>query len=176
MREEIIATRSIFSGRIVNLKLHTVQLPDGNHGQREIIYHQGAVAIVALDASQHVLLVKQYRLAIDQITYEIPAGLLEPDEAPDEAISRELREETGYRPLGVQALGGVYVAPGYTTEYIHLYTTRGYEYAPLSPDADEFVEALRIPFTKALAMIEQGEIVEAKSVVGLLRVARHLGI
>lgn len=176
MKEEILSTETIFDGRIVHLKVHTVRLPDGNKSKREIIYHQGAVAIVAVDNQQQVLLVKQFRLGIGDVTYEIPAGLLEPDEDPLNAISRELREETGYRPLNIEAMGGVYVAPGYTTEYIHLFYADSYEYAPLEQDEDEFVEAIRIPLYNALTMIDEGLIVEGKSVVGLLKIARRLGV
>ena len=176
MKEEILSTEDIFNGRVVHLKVHRVKLPDGNESIREIIYHQGAAAIVAIDDEQQLLLVKQFRLGAGQVTYEIPAGLLEPGEDPQQAISRELREETGYRPLNVEAIGGIYVAPGYTTEYIHLYYASAYEYAPLEQDEDEFVEAIRIPFAQALAMIDSGEIIEAKSIVALLKVARRSGL
>lgn len=176
MKEEILSTETIFDGRIVHLRVHTVRLPDGNQSKRELIHHQGAVAIVALDTKQNVLLVKQYRMGTGSDTYEIPAGILEPDENPSEAIVRELREETGYRPLQLESLGGIYVAPGYTTEYIQLFYTSDIEEAPLEQDADEFVETLRIPLKEAIAMIERGEINEAKSVVALLKVARKLGL
>ena len=176
MREDILSTETIFDGRIVHLKVHTVQLPDGGTSRREIIHHQGAVAIVAVDEQQHVLLVKQFRLGANRETIEIPAGILEPNEDPLEAVARELREETGYRPVRLESLGGMYVAPGYTTEYIHLYYASGYEKAPLTQDADEFVEPLRIPLTEAVAMVENGEINEGKSMVTLLKIARKLGI
>lgn len=176
MKEEILSTETIFDGRVVHLKVHRVRLPDGNESKREIIYHQGAVAIVAIDAEQEVLLVKQFRLGANAVTYEIPAGLLETNEDPLDAISRELREETGYRPLNIESMGGVFVAPGYTTEYIHLYYAKGYEYAPLEQDADEFVEAIRLPFVDALNMIDEGIIIEAKTIIALLKVARCLGL
>lgn len=176
MKEEILSTQDIFDGRLIHLKVHTVKLPDGKESIREIIYHQGAVAIVAVDDEQQVLLVKQFRLGAGQVTYEIPAGLLEPGEDPQSAIVRELREETGYRPLNIESMGGIYLAPGYSTEYIHLYYASGYKYAPLEQDEDEFVEAIRIPFTQALSMIDKGEIIEAKSIVALLKVARHSGV
>lgn len=176
MEEKITHTQDIFKGRVVNLKVHDVDLPDGLQSKREIIYHQGAVAIVALDEQQNVLLVKQFRLAAGQVTLEIPAGLLEANEDPIEAVGRELQEETGYRPLNVQSMGGVYVAPGYTTEYIHLYYTTAYEYAPLAQDDDEFVEAVKMPLKQALEHIETGDIIEAKTIVGLLRVARFLQV
>jgi ADP-ribose pyrophosphatase len=176
MREEILSTETIFDGRIVHLRVHTVRLPDGQESKRELIQHQGAVAIVAIDHEQQVLLVKQFRLGANNAIVEIPAGILEHGEDPQEAVVRELREETGYRPLNVESLGGMYVAPGYTTEYIHLYFASDYEPAPLAQDADEFVEPLCIPLTDAVAMVERGEIVDSKSIVALLKVARKLGL
>jgi ADP-ribose pyrophosphatase len=176
MKEEILSTETIFDGRIVHLRVHTVRLPDGRQSKRELIHHQGAVAIVALDETQHVLLVKQYRTGTGSDTYEIPAGILEKDEDPLEAVARELREETGYRPLNLEALGGIYVSPGYSTEYIHFFYTNKIEKAPLEQDTDEFVESLRIPLIDAIVMIERGEINEAKSVVALLKVARKFGL
>jgi ADP-ribose pyrophosphatase len=176
MREDIIATETIFDGRIVHLRVHDVRLPDGTRSKRELIHHQGAVGVVALDAEGYVLLVRQYRIGAEQVMIEIPAGLLEPDEDPLQTAVRELREETGYRPLVLEALGGIYVAPGYTSEYIHLFFAQGYEHDPLTQDEDEFVETLRVPLRQALEMVERGEIFEAKSVIALLKVARRLGL
>jgi len=175
MHEEILSTRSIYRGRVVNLDVHAVRLPDGSESQREVVRHVGAVGVVAVDADAHVLLVRQYRSGAGQIMIEIPAGLLEPGEDPAQSAIRELREETGYRPTSLEPLGGVHAAPGYTSEYIHLFYAPGYEFAPLEQDADEFVEALRVPLQEALTMVETGAITEAKSVVALLRVARRLG-
>lgn len=179
MQEDILSTQHIFRGRVVTLDVHTVQLPDGSQSSREIITHPGAVAVVAVDVVEdeyYVLLVKQYRTGAGKVTVEIPAGLLEVGEDPEQAAIRELREETGFRPTTLHRLGGVYVAPGYSTEFIHLYYTTQVEPAPLNQDDDEFVEALRVPLQDALQMIEDGEIVEAKSVVALLRIARLLGV
>ncbi|MEO1289333.1 MAG: NUDIX hydrolase, partial [Chloroflexota bacterium] len=115
MKEKIQSTQAIFDGRIVHLKVHDVLLPNGQSSKREIIYHQGAAGIVALDDDNNILLVRQYRLAAGQISLEIPAGLLEPDENPQATASRELQEETGYRPLEITPLGGLYVAPAGAT-------------------------------------------------------------
>lgn len=176
MEEKIQSTQTIFDGRIVHLKVHDVTLPDGNASKREVIYHQGAAGIVALDDDQNVLLVRQYRIAIRRQSLEIPAGLLEPDEDARATAIREIQEETGYRPLTVKPLGGLYVAPGYTTEYIHLYYAQGYIHDPLPQDDDEFVEVVTMPVVDALQKVETGEIFEAKTIVALLRVARILGI
>lgn len=176
MEEIILSTKQIYSGRVVTLNLHTVTLPDGNQALREIIQHSGAVAVVALDTEQNVLLVRQFRLGANKIMLEIPAGTLEPQEAPESCANRELREETGYRPLTLEPIGGLYAAPGYTSEYVHLFYTDALEPAPLKQDSDEFLEVTRMPFVEALMKIEQGEINDSKTVIGLLRVARRLGI
>ncbi len=176
MEEKILSTTPIYSGRVVTLNIHTVHLPDGNQAQREIIQHSGAVAIVALDSDQNVLLVRQFRLGASKILLEIPAGALEPNEAPETCAVRELREETGYRPLNLIYMGGLYAAPGYTTEYVHLFFTNTIEPAPLAQDADEFLEVTRLPLLEALKLIDEGDINDSKTVIGLLRVARRLGI
>jgi ADP-ribose pyrophosphatase len=169
-------SQQIFSGKVVKLAVHEIRLPDGSTAVRELIEHQGAVAVVALDHQQNVLLVSQFRIGANRDLYELPAGLLEKDEQPEAAATRELREEIGYEPAGLESLGGFYAAAGYTTEYIHLYFTHDLIYAPLAHDQDEFIEVIRIPFTEALRMVEQGEIVDSKTIIGLLKVARRLGL
>jgi ADP-ribose pyrophosphatase len=176
MKEEILSTETIFDGRIVHLRLHKVRLPDGRESIRELIEHQGAVAIVAVDEEQHVLLVKQFRTGTQSVLYEIPAGLLETGEEPLDAAIREMREETGYRPLNVESMGGIYLSPAYSTEYIHLFLATGYESAPLAQDHDEFIEAVRVPFGEALAMIDRAEILAATSVTALLKAARYFAL
>ncbi len=176
MREEITNTEQIYNGRIVDLAVHDVTLPDGTQAKRELITHPGAVAIVALDAAQNVLLVRQFRLGAGAVLVELPAGTLEADEDPDVCAVRELREETGYRPGQLERIGGWYVAPGYTTEYIHLYVASDLTHDPIDGDEDEFLELVRVPFEEALAMVESGEMGNSTGVAGLLRAARHLGL
>ena len=174
MQETITATRKIYKGRVIKLNVHEVRLPDGNLSKREIVQHPGAVAIVALDPEQNVLLVRQFRLAANKILYEIPAGTLEPGENPDVCAERELQEEAGHKPGKLESLGGFFVAPGYTTEFIHLYLATELIEAELDGDEDEFIEVERVPLSEALAMIERGDIVDGKTINGLLRVARRL--
>lgn len=176
MEERILSTTSIYQGRVVKLDVHQIELPNGTRSQREILSHPGAVAIVALDDAQQVLLVRQFRMAAGKVMLEIPAGTLEPNEPIDLCAERELREETGYRPLQLERLGGFFVAPGYTSEYIHLYWARGYTPDPLNMDEDEQIEVISMPLSQALGLIETGEIHDGKSVIGLLRVARLLGL
>lgn len=176
MEEKITETTPIYDGKLVNLVRHTVELPDGSTSQREIVQHPGAAAIVAVDESGETLLVRQYRLAAGRVTLEIPAGTLEPDEDPRDCALRELQEETGYKADTLTEMGGLYTAPGYTSEYIHLYMATDLSPSRLAGDVDELIEVVRVPLADALTMIETGEIVDAKSITGLLRVARRRGV
>ena len=176
MHETILHTEEIYNGRVVHLSVLDVQLPDGKTSKRELIKHSGAVAIVALDTQQNILLVRQYRIAAGRVLSEIPAGTLEPNEDPEVCAIRELQEETGHRPGKLEPIGGIFVAPGYTTEFIHLFIATDLHESKLSHDDDEFIEVDRVPLTEALAMIERGEIIDAKTVTGLYRVARRLGV
>ncbi|PJF28336.1 MAG: ADP-ribose pyrophosphatase, partial [Phototrophicales bacterium] len=169
MNETILRTESIYEGRVVRLVLLDVQLPNGSLARRELVRHPGAVAIVALDSAQHLLLVRQFRIAADQILLEIPAGTLEPGESPLDCAKRELQEETGFHPGRIESIGGIYVAPGYTTEFIHLFYATDLTASRLDGDADEFIEVERVPLTEALAMIERGDIIDGKSIAGILR-------
>lgn len=176
MQEEILHTQQIYAGKVVKLSVHDVRLPDGKISKRELIRHAGASAIIALDESRNVLLVRQFRLAAGKELLEIPAGTLEVDEAPEHCAIRELQEEAGYKPGEIEYIGGFHVAPGYTTEYIHLFLATKLSEAHLAADADEFIEVFRVPLTQALTMIESGEIIDSKTIIGLLRVARRLGV
>ena len=129
-----------------------------------------------LDADGNVLLVRQYRLAADQVMLEIPAGTLEPGEDPAVCAARELQEETGYRPGKLEALSGIFAAPGYTTEFIHLFFATDLIESRLPGDADEFIEVERVPLSQAIAWVMDGTLIDGKSVSGLLKVARKLGV
>lgn len=175
MEEKIISTQHIYSGRVVKLDLHEVELPNGEHGKRELIRHPGAVAVIAVDDERNVLLVRQYRIAAARVMLELPAGTLEPDEQPEVCAIRELQEETGYKPGKLESIGAFFVAPGYTTEYIHLFIASELGESQLDGDEDEFIEVARVPFHEALAMVERGEIIDGKSIIGLLRTAKRFG-
>jgi ADP-ribose pyrophosphatase len=177
-QEEILSTETIFDGRIIHLRRYKVRFANGEEGIREVIVHQGAVAIVAMDDEQQVLMVKQFRTGSQSILYEVPAGLIEEGEAAQDAAIREMREETRYRPHQIESIGGIYLSPAYNTEFVQLFFVRGYEIdpEPLDNDGDEFVEVLRIPFKEALAMIDRGEIVNAPTVTALLKAARLLAL
>lgn len=174
MHEKIIHTARIYDGHLVKLDLHKIRLPDGKTGKREIVQHPGAVAIVPLDNENQVILVRQFRLAANAFVLEIPAGTLEPGEQPEACARRELQEEIGHDSANLESLGGIYTAPGYTTEFIHLFMATDLAESPLEGDTDEFIEVVRMPIEEALQRVDANEIVDSKTVVGLLRVARLL--
>lgn len=176
MHETVVHTRQVYAGRVVKLEVSEVRLPDGSTGVREVVRHQGAVAVVPLFDNRDVLLVYQYRIGAGAALFEIPAGLLEAGEQPEACAARELQEEVGYRPIVLTRLGGYYTAPGYTTEYIHLFLAAGLVPSELASDPDEFIEVVRMPLARALEMVDAGEIIDGKTQIGLLCTARRLGV
>jgi len=171
MHETIIKTDRVYNGKLFNLDVSEVRLPDGSNGLREVVRHPGATALVAVDADGKILLVRQYRIASNRVMSEIPAGTRDGDEPPEVCAIRELQEETGYKPGKLESLGGFYVAPGYTTEYIYLFLATDLVESRLQGDSDEFIEVIRVTLDEAIRMIEQGEIADAKTTIGVLRYA-----
>jgi ADP-ribose pyrophosphatase len=174
IEETILSSEPIYEGKLVKLYRDTVRLPDGNHADREIIKHPGAVAMVPLLLGGDVLLVRQYRTAARRILLEIPAGTLEPGEDLLIAAAREVQEEIGYKPGKLVRLGAEYTAPGYTTEIIHLFLATELEAARLDADDDEFIEVVRLPFSEALRQVIAGEIPDGKTQVALLLAAEKM--
>jgi ADP-ribose pyrophosphatase len=180
LRERLIDSDVIHRGRVLEFRIDQVETPDGHRARREIAGHPGGVAIVAIDEDGDVLFVRQWRHAIGRALLEIPAGTLDRDPAGRiedhaRAARRELEEETGFRAGAWRHLGSFYTAPGFTNELMHLYLATDLEPAHegrLGPDEDESLELVRVPLADAVAMAERGEILDAKSLVGLLRVAR----
>lgn len=165
----LISSETAYAGRLFTVSLDRIEMDGGVIAVRETIRHPGAVCMVPVTDDRKLLLVTQYRHAAGRRLLELPAGTLEPGEEPLAAVSRELQEEVGQRPGRVVPLGGFFVAPGYTTEYIHLYICSELEPSRLDGDEDEDIEVeVRSP-AEALAAIESGEICDAKSVIGVLR-------
>ncbi len=167
VEEKTLSSRLIYEGRAVKLRVDTVQMPSGRETTREIVEHSDCVAIVAIDANDNVLLVKQFRQAVEKVLLEIPAGGIEPDEDPAAAVSRELREETGYLPRKVEQFGGFYSTPGYCTEYLYLYLATDLINSPLSAEDTESIELVRVPISQIPRLIASESICDAKSIAGL---------
>ncbi len=165
-----------YTGRIISLDVDEVRFPDGSTGSLEMIRHPGASAVVpVLDASVSdptVLLIRQYRYAADGYLYEVPAGRLDPGETPLACAHRELKEETGYTAQRVEPLFTMFTTPGFTDERIHLFLATDLEAGESAREADEFMELVPVPLSRALEMLEQGEIQDAKTALALLYAAR----
>ncbi len=169
-QERTLHSESIYQGRLVGLRVDTVELPSGRETRREIVEHDDVVAIVPLDGKGNVLLVRQYRKAVEKALLEIPAGLIEKGESPLECARRELAEETGHSAEKWEDLGGFYTSPGFCTEYIYLFLATGLAPGKLEPDYDEIIDVVPCPLVNIPDVIASGEVCDAKSVAGLLAV------
>ena len=169
-QERTVESQRLFQGRLVNLRLDTVELPTGKQTRREIVEHGESVAIVALDSEGEALLVRQYRKAPERVLLEVPAGGVNRGEEPLHCAQRELQEETGFRAGKMERIGGFYASPGYCTEFLHLFLATDLQSSPLRPDSDEIIELVRLPLTKVPQLIASGEICDAKTIAGLLTV------
>jgi ADP-ribose pyrophosphatase len=175
LREKLIGTEVIKRGRILEFRIDTVEAADGHRSTRDIAGHPGGVCVVAIDAEDRALFVRQWRHATGGALLEIPAGTLDrhEDGSVEEhagAAARELEEETGSIAGTWRYLGAFYTAPGVTSELMHLYLAtdlRAADAGGLGPDEDERLELRPIPFAEAVAMAERGEIRDAKSLIGL---------
>ncbi len=173
--EEKISSEDIFDGHLLKVRRDTVKLPTGSTATREWIRHPGASAVLPVLDDGQVILVKQYRYPIGRITLEIPAGKLDaPDEDPLLCAQRELSEETGYQAEHMEKLTTVATTVGFSNEYIHIYAARGLKAGQQHTDEDEFINVVKMPLAKAVEMVLQGEIYDAKSVAAILIVEREL--
>ncbi len=166
LREELIKQEVMFQGRIIRLDRDTVRLPNGAETTREVVRHPGAVAVVALK-DDNILLVRQYRYPIDQITLEIPAGKLDKGETPLACAERELREETGYSGK-LTSIGKFFSTPGFSDEIMHLFVATNLVWNPLTADDDEFLSVVAMPWREALTMAQRSEFADAKTILGIL--------
>jgi ADP-ribose pyrophosphatase len=175
-----LESRPVYRGRIVKLSVDTVRFPDGSTGELEMIRHPGAAAVVPVVGSldepdPEILLLRQYRYATGGVLYEVPAGLpLDGDEAWEDCARRELEEETGHRAGGLRRLTRIFTTPGFTDEVIHLFVAWGLEAGERRLDDDEFVEVVRVPFSRAVELVRRGELVDGKSVAAILYVDRFV--
>ncbi len=167
--ERLLSSRKVFEGRAVNLRVETVQKPDGRQTTREIVEHSNCIVVVPMDEAGNVLLVRQFREAVDRALLELPAGGIEPGETPEDCVRRELQEEIGYLPREIEGLGGFYSAPGYSTEYLYLYVASDLVPSRREAEDTEAIRVERVPLTRTPELIASGEICDAKSVAGLLK-------
>ena len=175
VREVVTGRVRRFDGALIDVEHWQVRLPNGQPALREVVLHRGAAAVVPVDDRGWVALVRQHRVAVDELTLEIPAGKL--DEAGEDPLAcarRELREETGLCAAHWQHLTTLQTTPGFCTERIAVYLATGLTQGESQPDEDEFVRVERMPLAEAVARVMRGELADAKTVAGLLMAERLL--
>ena len=176
LAEEKLGGERIFDGVIVRLDVDQVRLPNGREARREVVYHPGGVAVLALDEGQRVTLVRQYRYPIARELLELPAGKLDPGEDHELAARRELSEETGLEAGELTYLGNILVSPGFCTERLHMYLARELTRSASHPDEDEFLDVITMPFAQLAELVMSGEIEDAKTVATVLKTKVLLGL
>lgn len=168
LHEKILSEETAWRGKILDVRSLEVELPNGRRTGRDIVRHPGAAAVVALTESGKIVLVHQYRTALDRVTVEIPAGKLDPGEDPLDCARRELHEETGFTPRRIRYLTTIATTCGFCDEVIHIYLATQLEFDGADPDDDEFVNVDLVPLQELIDAVLDGKIEDAKTVVGAL--------
>jgi len=176
MEEKSITSDYVYRGKIIDVRLETIELPEGKIGQREIVDHGDSIVVVPVDKDNQVILVRQYRKALENFLLEAPAGGIERNETPNNAAVRELQEEIGYTSYNIEYMGGFWIAPGFCNEYMHSYIARDLVKSQLPPDEDEYIELVSVPIPRIPDLIRSGEIEDAKSISALLMALNLFGL
>ncbi len=166
--EKKLSSQQIYRGGAVNLRLDTVEKPNGKKVTREVVEHSDCVAVVVLDDQDNVLLVRQFRYPVGKFLLEVPAGGIDAGEEPVDCVRRELQEEIGYLPRKIKKLGGFYAIPGYGTEYLYCYLASDLVPSRLTAEDTEGIELVQVPTNQIPQLIASGEICDAKSIAALL--------
>jgi len=172
--ERTIKSDKIYQGKIINLRIDTVELPDKKYSKREIVEHPGAVAIVPITYDNKVVMVRQFRKSVEEVLLEIPAGKLEIGEEPLQCAKRELLEETGYKSDELEFIFSFYTSPGFSNEVINLYLAKNLIKDIAQPDEDEYIEIEEHNIDDIIDMINEGKIKDAKTIIALLTAKNYL--
>ncbi|WP_214775142.1 NUDIX hydrolase [Exiguobacterium sp. s37] len=167
MEEKTIEREVIYQGKIFDVEKHVVSLPNGNTSVRELVYHNGAVAVLVIDESDNIVMVEQYRKAFESMSLEIPAGKLEKGEEPLASAERELEEETGYTAESLEKIFSFYGAPGFCSERVDVFVAKGLSAGEMNLDEDEFLNVKRYSFDEATALLDRGIITDAKTIMAI---------
>lgn len=173
LEEKRLSSEEIFDGVAIHLFRDEILLPNGNKGVREVVRHPGAVCVLPLTEDGEVIFVNQFRYALNKVTLEVPAGKLEKGEDPTEAALRELSEETGIEAKKIVPMGALYTTPALMDEIIYMYIATDLSQGEQHLDEDEFVNAIKIPLDKAVEMVMNGEIRDAKTQTMILKAHKY---
>ena len=173
MIEKKLSKKVVYRGQAVDFAVDTVRLPNGKRAVREYVDHPGAVAVLPFLDPKTVVLVRQYRHPVREITYEIPAGKLDGNESPLVCLRRELREETGFTARSIHRLVDYWPTPAFSNEVIRIYRASGLVRGTASPDEDEFIAAVDVPFKTVLRWIREGRIKDSKTIIAALSYDRY---
>ena len=176
MEYKLLSSEIVYHGHAFTIRVDKVRLPDGRNSKLDIVEHIGSVIIIPVDADDNLLFVRQYRHAAGLELLEFPAGTLEFNELPEVCARREIREETGMAAEKMQHLGGFYLAPGYSTEYMEVYLATGLYHAPLEADADEFLSVESLKLDEVTSLCENGKILDAKTLAAFSLLRPYLKI
>lgn len=165
--ETSIKSDTIYDGKILKLRVETVELQNKKYSKREIVDHQKGVGIIAYDGNDRLWMVSQYRIAVDKVMLEIPAGLVESNEAPIETAKRELQEEVGFYPETIDFLFTMHSSPGFTNDKLLFFVAKDLKESKLDLDEDENLEAKSYPIDELYNMVENGEITDAKTIIAI---------
>lgn len=168
--EQTDNVQGIFAGKIITVHNDDITLADGTKAFREVVEHPGGVAVVGLTDNREIVMVKQFRYPYKETIYEIPAGKLEKGEEPMSAAVREFSEECGATAESFEPMGEIYPSPGYTSEIIRLYCATGLSFGEQHLDEDENLDVIKMPFSECLSRVMSGEIKDAKTIIGILKI------
>lgn len=167
-KETTVSSDLIYTGKTIQLRVDTVEVPNKGYQKREIIEHKGAVAIVAITDDNKIVLVKQYRKAIERELYELPAGKIEIGETPLDCAIRELKEETGYSAKNIKLIHKFFTSAGFSNQKIYIFLATGLNKGEPEFDEDEIIEKYEIDINEARNMVINNEIEDAKTAIGIL--------
>ncbi|NLX62863.1 MAG: NUDIX hydrolase [Tissierellia bacterium] len=172
--EKTMKSERIYEGKIVNLRIDTVELPGKKYSKREIVEHPGAVGIVPITEDGKIILVRQFRKAVEKPLLEIPAGKIEINEEPKETALRELFEETGFYSNKMEYIIEFYTSPGFSNEKVYLFLATELEKREAEPNDDELIEIEMYDIKDLVEMVNRGEINDSKTIIGILLAEKYI--
>jgi ADP-ribose pyrophosphatase len=175
MAFEIEDSQTIYQGRVFDIRLDQVRMPDGKLVRFDVVAHHGAVTILPLDEEGQIWFVQQYRHPAQTVLLELPAGVIDEGEQPEESARREVREEIGMAAGDLVEIGSFYLAPGYSTEFMHVFLATHLTPAPLEGDEDEFITIEKIPQQQVFQMAMEGRFRDSKTLAALYLAQPHVG-